>query len=72
MAEGRESSFEGPCSALGFEGSLGEEDECGERESRHLARFAGCPQSSTWETLDLRSWKDDQKALGSILPASGL
>jgi len=29
-------------------------------------------QSSIWEALDLNSWKEDQNALGSSLPASGL
>jgi len=39
---------------------------------RPVAASRVWPQSSIWEALDLNSWKGDQKALGSRLPASGL
>ena len=68
MVEGRKSSSGEPCPALGFEGGSEGKDEGGERESRHHTGFAGCPQSSARGTLDLNSWKEDKKALGSILP----
>ena len=39
---------------------------------RPVAASQAWPQSSIWEALDLNNWKEDQKALGSSLPASGL
>jgi len=70
MVEGRESSSGKPCPALGFK--RGGKDGGGERKSRHWTGLARCLQSSTRQTLDLKSWKENQKALGSILPVSGL
>ena len=37
-----------------------------------MAASQACPQSLTWEALDLNSWKEGQKALESSLPVSGL
>jgi len=37
-----------------------------------VAASQACPQSLTWQTLDLNSWTEDHEALGSSLPASGL